>query len=52
MLHPETSKELVAALATKERRKTWVTPQLRSIEAGSAENGFTQNTKDGQFTRS
>lgn len=34
------------------RGKEWVTPEMRMMSAGSAENGFTQANKDGQFTRS
>lgn len=30
----------------------WETPQLRSIRAGAAENGFGGGREDGQFTKS
>lgn len=33
-------------------KKVWRTPQVRTITAGSAENGTTQATKDGKNTRS
>jgi hypothetical protein len=33
-------------------REPWVTPVIVKINAGSAENGFTQNNPDGQFTKS
>ena len=33
-------------------RKPWVAPTLVKLKAGSAENGFTTNNNDGQFTQS
>ncbi len=33
-------------------RKRWVRPVVRVMEAGSAENGFSQQKNDGQFTSS
>ena len=33
-------------------RKQWVTPNVMRIVCGSAENAFSQNEKDGQFTKS
>ena len=34
------------------KRRPWVVPSVRILSAGSAENGLTQNNRDGQFTRS
>lgn len=33
-------------------KKTWRKPEVKSIVAGSAENGATQANKDGKNTRS
>lgn len=33
-------------------RKTWVTPTIVKINAGSAENGFSLSRQDGVFTKS
>lgn len=33
-------------------RMAWATPILVKINAGSAENAFTQSRSDGQFTKS
>lgn len=48
----EETVQMPEAKAVTSGRKAWVTPELRSIKAGSAENGLTQANKDGQFTRS
>ncbi len=52
MTSADKSVQITEAEAVTRDRKEWVTPELRSITAGSAENGFTQANKDGQFTRS
>ncbi len=52
MTSPQKPAQITSAKAVTPGRRAWVTPEFRSIEAGSAENGFTQNNKDGQFTSS
>jgi hypothetical protein len=33
-------------------QRKWVAPSLTRLSAGLAENGFSQNTPDGQFSHS
>ena len=44
---PVTKFELASA-----RKKAWMTPKIMKIQAGAAENGFSDARQDGVFTTS
>lgn len=52
MHKPEFEESEGSTEPAEQSRLPWVTPTLVKINAGSAENGFSQNNNDGQFTKS